>query len=48
MEAENVVMSLIVKQVHEANQINVLHMEVENVVMSLIVKQVHKANQINV
>jgi hypothetical protein len=40
MEAENVVMNRIVKQVQEKNPINVSHMEAENVVMNLIVKQV--------
>ena len=48
MEAENVVMNLIVKQVHKAKQINVKRMEVENDVMNLIVKKVQKVKQINV
>ncbi len=40
MEAENVVMNQIVKQVQEKNPINVSHMEAENDVMNWIVKQV--------
>ena len=39
MEAENVVMNLIVKQAHEEIPINVSHTEVEKDVMNRIVKQ---------
>jgi hypothetical protein len=48
MEAENVVMNRIVKQVQETNPINVKHMEAENVVANRIVKKVQKAKPINV
>jgi hypothetical protein len=40
MEAENVVMNLIVKQVHKEKPINVKHMEAEKDVANRIVKQV--------
>jgi hypothetical protein len=40
MEAENVVMNRIVKQVQETKPINVKHMEAENVVANRIVKKV--------
>jgi hypothetical protein len=40
MEAENVVMSKDVKQVHKAKPINVKHMEAETDVGNLDVKQV--------
>ena len=40
MEAENDVMNLDVKQVHEEIQINVSHMEAETDVANRIVKQV--------